>query len=124
MQAGCGRNTSGKIIIWDSQSGKVVANLIGHKNMVVGLAFSPDGKYLASASWDGIAKVWDLANQEVITTFTGHVPTALVTGIAFSRDGKTVFTGADDKFVYQWDAAAGQEAKPFLGRVKRSMGLP
>jgi WD40 repeat protein len=116
-------SVSGTMTVWDSQSGEIVANLSGHKNMVVGLAFSSDKKYLASASWDGTAKVWDLANQEVITTFTGHVPTALVTGIAFSLDGKTVFTAADDKFVYQWDAVTGQIVQTYSGEGKELYGV-
>ena len=113
---------SGAISIKDGQTGDVLTSLVGHNNMVVGLDFSPDGMRLASSSWDGTAKVWNLANKDGIT-FKGHSSTALVTGIAFSPDGNTVFTGADDKFVYQWDSITGQTVQTFSGEGKEIFGV-
>jgi WD40 repeat protein len=89
-----------------------VNSLDAHKAMAVELAFSPNGKRLASASWDGTAKVWDLTSQDVLTI---QVPPSAnwMTSIAFSLDGKTVFTGADEKFVRQWDSVTGEEIRSF-----------
>ena len=50
------------------------------------VAFSPDGKRLASASRDGTVKVWDAATGQEIRTLKGH--TGFVTSVAFSPDGK------------------------------------
>lgn len=102
----------------------MLTSLNGHNNMVVGLAFAPDGKRLASASWDGTAKVWDLAGGHEITTLRGHSSPALISNIIFSPDGATVFAGvAEDKFAYQWDATTGQVVRTFTGEGKEIYGV-
>ena len=91
--------------------------------MVLGLAFSPDGMRLASASLDGTAKVRDLASGEEFT-FSGLTFPAWITGVAFSPDGETLFAGiAEDKFIYQWDVGTGQEVKTFSSDGKEIFGI-
>jgi RNA polymerase sigma factor (sigma-70 family) len=48
----------GEVIVWDIATGRVVATLKGHRDRIFGLAFSPDGRLLATASWDGTIKLW------------------------------------------------------------------
>jgi WD40 repeat protein len=50
--------SNGAIDLWDLAAKRVRATLKGHEHWVNDLAFSPDGKLLASASWDGTAKLW------------------------------------------------------------------
>ncbi len=78
--------------------------LTGHKNAVQSLAFSEDGRFLVSTSWDRTAIVWDVLTKEIIATFNGH--TENVNSSAFSSIDLTVATGASgrsDSSILIWD---------------------
>ena len=75
------------------------------------MAYSPDGKYLATASYDKTAKVWDAATGKELATIAGHA--GPVEAVAFSPDGKILATGSYDRTVKLWDWVAGKELASF-----------
>jgi WD40 repeat protein len=65
------------------------------------VAFSPDGRLLATVGRDTTARVWDSATGQQLRTLTGH--DAEVEGVAFSPDGRLLATASDDRTARVWD---------------------
>ena len=84
-----------------SRLASALATIEDHADWIFDLAFSPDGKRLASASRDKTSKVFDVAKKESLVTFPGHAQTVYT--VAFSPDGKTVATGGEDNQVRVWN---------------------
>lgn len=105
------------IRVWDAKSGEVVATLRGHSDRVVALAFSADRSLLASGSWDGNAKLWNLAEGRDIKTLGVR---GSVSAVDLSDDGAWLAAGATDKSVHLWDLRGNSAARELKGH-KRSI---
>ncbi len=88
-------------------------NLEGHKFSILSVAFSPDGKKLATGSFDKSAKIWDLKSGKNISTLQGH--SSYVRSVAFSPDGKKLATGSNDNSAKIWNIESGKEIMTLLG---------
>lgn len=90
------------MILWSPlQSNKPVARLTGHQALVNQVMFSPNGQFLASASFDKSVKIWNAKTGKFLSSLRGHVGS--VYQIAWSSDSRMICSGSKDSTVKLWE---------------------
>ena len=79
---------------------QLIRTIPGHDNTISQVKYSPDGRFIASASWDKTIKLWDAASGKLVNTLRHQDG---VNSIAFSPDGQTIVSGGEDKTLKIWD---------------------
>jgi WD40 repeat protein len=93
----------------------LVPHLVPQAGEVYSVAFSPDGRRLASAGGDGTVRIWDVTSHVRIAVLAGHP--GEVYSVAFSPDGRLLASAGDDHAVRLWEVATGTQAAVFSGHV-------
>jgi WD40 repeat protein len=133
----------GQLILWDGASGLPLYTLnvtgaempagipsgpgLGQPALQGGgagigaLAFSPDGRLVATGEQSGAIKLWQVADHRLVLTLAGH--SAKVRSLAFSPDGAMLASGSDDKTARVWDVATGTGLYMLTGSTDSLTGV-
>jgi WD40 repeat protein/serine/threonine protein kinase len=113
---------AGEVKVWDAQTGQELLSLKGHTWGLESVAFSPDGKRLASGTQQllgeprpGEVKVWDAQTGQELLSLKGHL--GQINSVGFSPDGKRLASAGRDRIVRVWDAQTGQELLTYKGHT-------
>jgi eukaryotic-like serine/threonine-protein kinase len=104
------------IRLWNTvtQTSSLIKGHLGH---ITRFCFSPDGRWLATASHDDNAIVWDTTDGRRVATMGGH--DANVTDLAFGPDGKQLATASSDRTIRRWWAETGELSRTLKGHLNR-----
>ena len=101
------------LFLWHPKESKhPIKRLTGHQQAVNHIAFSPDGRYFASASFDKKTKIWNGFSGDFLVTLTGHV--GAVYQVTWSGDSRYLVTASKDSTAKLWEVPSGKKAKETL----------
>ncbi len=104
-----------RVWLWETATGRLLATMDGHTNIVCGVEFSPDGRRIVSTSFDQTVRLWDGATGQSISRLQGHAAT--VTGASFHPDGRHLVSASLDGTLRLWDTHAREFVGVFLGET-------
>ncbi len=105
-----------------SKQGPEIFVQMGHSDNVSSVAFSPDGKYLASGSGDKSVKIWDVGTGREIRTLRLEQPVFGHNSVKFSPEGRYLASAEADGFIRLWDIAISKELKKFPISISEKLG--
>jgi WD40 repeat protein len=108
-----GEFAAGDVKLWDAATGAALLTMLVPGSRVYSVAFSPDGKTLASGWEDHTVKVWSTAGGQELFTLRGHIGEVNV--VAWNKAGNLLASGSDDRTVRLWDVATRREVRAFPG---------
>ena len=92
---------------------QLLSMISGHDKTVTTVAYSPDGRWVASGSWDQSVRIWDAATFEPAAALAGHE--GAITSIVYSPDGSRVFSGSRDHSIRVWDTRTHEAIATIVG---------
>ena len=117
--------TKGTIRLWDVGTGALLKTLEGNTDVVLSVAFSPDGRTLASGGFfgmedarmlEGSIRLWDVSTGRLLKTLEGHEWG--VNSVAFSPNGQTLASGSLDETIRMWDTLTGRHKLTIEGHTE------
>jgi WD40 repeat protein len=96
----------GEVRLFQAQDGLWIRTIQGHRDAIYAAELSPDGKLLATGSYDQKIKLWDVASGKELRTLHGH--NDAVYDLAFHPHGKLLASASGDRTVKLWDVATGE----------------
>jgi WD40 repeat protein len=105
----------GEVVLRDAVTGEELHRLRCHEERIAALAFTPDGKVLASASDDKSIKLWDTTTGKQCKTLAGHKE--WVRSVAISADGRWLASGDWGGTIRLWELPEGKEVASFRGQL-------
>jgi WD40 repeat protein/serine/threonine protein kinase len=110
-----------ELTVWETATGKEVRSWEGHGQTVLAVAWSGDGKWVASAGREGRVRVWDTKDWKAVHTFRTILPRAYDQAVAFSPDGRWLAWGGVGASVQLWEV--GKPAGEMLALGRHEMGI-
>jgi WD40 repeat protein len=96
----------GLAAICRASDGKIIQRFEGHRDVIYDAQLSPDGKLLATCSYDRTTNIWDVATGKVLRTLSGH--NGAIYDVTFSPDGSLLATASADETVKIWQVSSGE----------------
>ncbi|MBS0263660.1 MAG: WD40 repeat domain-containing protein, partial [Planctomycetes bacterium] len=109
------------LAVWDVAKSERVCECRGHTDVILKVAFRPDGKQIASASADETIRLWQAETGQLLHTLEGHAGAIL--DVAYSPDGTQLASAGVDWTVVVWDANTGQELVTHYGHEGAVMSV-
>lgn len=111
---------NGSLRILDVKTNTIVRTVMAHSARIVDVKFSPDGRQIATASFDNTLKIWDASNLGIRPiSIARH--NEWVLAVAFSPDGKSLISGDEKGMMYYWPTHASYMADQMCGILTRNM---
>ena len=107
---------SGQVVLWQTTGWKRLRTIRGHRDSIYAAALSPDGRILATGSYDKLIKLWETETGRPLRELKGH--NGPVFGLSFRPGGQILASASGDRTVKLWDTATGKRLDTFSQPTK------